>query len=69
MKNIKVYELMARLEKLPSGAEVVCTGLKTVNQVEESEPVGKDDYGIDQYQITENIIDVDIEGNHVYLQF
>lgn len=60
---------MARLEKLPSGAEVVCSCLKTVDQVEESEPVGKDDYGIDQYQITENIIDVDIEGDHVYLQF
>lgn len=67
--NIKVYELMARLEKLPSGAEVMCSGLKTVDQVEESEPMGKDDYGIDQYQITENIIEVDIEGNHVYLQF
>ena len=69
VKNIKVYELMARLEKFPSGAEVMCSGLKTVDQIEESEPMGKDDYGIDQYQITENIIDVDIEGNHVYLQF
>lgn len=66
---MKVYKLMARLEKLPSGAEVMCSGLKTVDQVKELEPIWKDDRGIDQYQITENIIDVDIEGNHVYIQF
>lgn len=60
---------MAKLAKLPGGAEVMCSGLKTVDQIEESEPMGKDDNGIDQYQITENIVDVDIEGNHVYLQF
>lgn len=60
---------MSKLEKLPSGAEVICSGLKTVDQIEESEIMGKDDYGIDQYQITENIVDVDLEGNHVYLQF
>lgn len=60
---------MAKLEKLPSGAEVMRSGLKTVDQIEESEPMGKDDFGIDQYQITENIVDVDIEVNHVYLQF
>lgn len=60
---------MAKLEKLPSGAEVMCSGLKTLDQIQESKPVGKDDYGVDQYQVTENIIDVDIEGNHVYLQF
>lgn len=60
---------MDKLEKLPSGAEVMCFGLKTIDQIEESEPMGKDDYGIDQYQITENIVAVDIEGNHVYLQF
>lgn len=69
MISIKVYELMSKLEKLPSGAEVVCSGLKTIDQIEESEPMGKDDYGIDQYQITENIVDVNLEGNHVYLQF
>lgn len=60
---------MSRLEKLPSGAEVVCSGMKTVDEIEESEPMGQNDYGINQYQITENIIDVDLEGNHVYLQF
>lgn len=60
---------MTKLEKLPSGAEVMCSGLRTVDQIEELEPMGKDDSGIDQYQITENIVDVDMEGNHVYLQF
>jgi len=60
---------MSKLEKLPSGAEVVCSGMKTVDEIEESEPMEQNDYGINQYQITENIIDVDLEGNHVYLQF
>lgn len=60
---------MSKLEKLPSGAEVVCSGMKTVDEIEESEPMRQNDYGINQYQITENIIDVDLEGNHVYLQF
>ena len=55
---------MSKLEKLPSGAEVVCSGMKTVDEIEESEPMGQNDYGINQYQITENIIDVDLEGNH-----
>lgn len=69
MRIIKVYELMSKLEKLPCGAEVVCSGLKTVDEIEESELIGKDEYGVNQYQITENIVDVDLEGNHVYLQF
>lgn len=60
---------MSKLEKLPSGAEVVCSGMKTVDEIEESEPMGQNDYGLNQYQITENIIDADLEGNHVYLQF
>lgn len=60
---------MSKLEKLPSGAEVVCSGLNTIEEIEESEPMDKDEYDNDQYQITENIVDVDLEGNHVYLQF
>ena len=60
---------MSKLEKLLCGAEVVCSGIKTIEEIEESEPVGKDEYCIDQYQITENIVDVDLEENHVYLQF
>ena len=60
---------MSKLEKLPCGADVVCSGVKTVEEIEESEPIDKDEYDNDQYSITENIVDVDLEGNHVYLQF
>ena len=60
---------MSKLEKLPCGAEVVCSGIKTIEEIEELEPMDKDEYDNDQYQITENIVDVDLEGNHVYLQF
>lgn len=66
---MKVYELMARLEKLPSGAEIICSGIKTVEDIEESDPIGNDEYGNKEYSISENIVDVDLEGNHVYLQF
>lgn len=69
VRSIKVYELMTQLEKLPSGAEVMCSGAKTVDELEESEALGKNDYSIEQYSITENIVDVNLEGNHVYLQF
>ena len=60
---------MSKLEKLPSGAEVVCSGLKTVDEIEESKPMDQNVYGINQYQITENIVNVDLEENRVYLQF
>ena len=66
---MKVYELMAILEKLPSGAEVICSGIKTVEELEESDSIGNDEYGNKEYSISENIVDVDLEGNHVYLQF
>ena len=66
---MKVYELMTRLEKLPSGAGVICSGIKTVEDIEESNPIGNDEYGNKEYSISENIVDVDMEGNHVYLQF
>lgn len=60
---------MSQLNELPSGAEVVCFGFKTVNQIKESEHIGKDDYGIDLYNITENIVGVGMMKNKVYLQF
>lgn len=66
---MKVYELMARLEKLPSGAEVICSGIKTVEDLEKSDPIGNHEYGNKEYSISENIVDVDLESNHVYLQF
>lgn len=66
MKN---YELMARLEKLPSGVEVICSGVKTLDDLTDEEPIGDDNYGNKQYPISESIVDVELEGNHVYLQF
>ena len=60
---------MARLEKLPSGAEVVCSGVKTLDELTDTTPIGENNYGSKEYPISENIVDVDLEGNHVYLQF
>lgn len=69
VKLIKVYELMSKLEKLPSGAEVMCSGVKTLDSITDNDPLGEDGYGNKEYPITENIVDVDLKGNHVYLQF
>lgn len=69
VRNIKVYELMSNLEKLPSGAEVMCSGVKTLDDVTDNPAIGEDSYGNKEYPISEIIVDVDLEGNHVYLQF
>lgn len=69
VKIIKVYELMSKLEKLPSGAEVMCSGVKTLDSITDSDSLGEDGYGNKEYLISENIVDIDLEGNHVYLQF
>lgn len=60
---------MSILEKLPSGAEVMVSGVKTLDELSEFEPIGQDMYGNKEYPISENAVDVDLEGNHVYLQF
>lgn len=60
---------MSKLEKLPSGAEVMCSGVKTLDGVTDNLAIGEDNYGNKEYPISENIVDVDLEGNHVYLQF
>lgn len=60
---------MSKLEKLPSGAEVMCSGVKTLDDLTDESPIGEDGYGNKEYHISENIVDVDLEGNHVYLQF
>ena len=66
---MKVYELMGKLEKLPSGAEVMCSGVKTLDELTDTTPIGENNYGSKEYPISESIVDVDLEGNHVYLQF
>lgn len=60
---------MSKLEKLPCGAEVMCSGVKTLDSVTDNPSIGEDAYGNKEYPISENIVDIDLEGNHVYLQF
>lgn len=66
---MKVYELMSRLEKLPSGAEIMCSGIKTLDSLTDSNSIREDNYGNKEYLISEDIVDVDLEENYVYLQF
>ena len=66
---MKVYELMAMLEEMPSGAEVMCSGMETLDNVSNASPVGEDEMGNKQYPITRTIVDVDKEGKTVFLQW
>ena len=66
MKN---YELIAMLSELPAGAEVMCSGCGTIDNLTSSEPLGKDDMGNNEYPISRDIKDVDLEGKHIYLQW
>ena len=66
MKN---YELIAMLSELPAGAEVMCSGCETIDNFTSSEPLGKDDMGNNEYPISRDIKDVDLEGNRIYLQW
>lgn len=66
MKN---YELIAMLSELPAGAEVMCSGCETLDNLISSELLGQDDMGNNEYQISRNINDVDLEGKHIYLQW
>ena len=66
MKN---YELIAMLSELPAGAEVMCSGCETIDNLTSYEPLGEDDMGNNEYPISRDIKDVDLEGNHIYLQW
>lgn len=66
---MKVYELMAMLEEMPSGAEVMCSGMETLDNVSNVSPVGEDEMGNNQYPITRTVVDVDKEGKRVFLQW
>lgn len=66
MKN---YELIAMLSELPAGAEVMCSGCETLDNLISSGLSGQDDMGNNEYQISRNINDVDLEGKHIYLQW
>ena len=66
---MKVYELMARLEEMPSGAEVMCSGLETLDRITSENSIDEDEMGNKQYPVTRNIVDVDMEGKRVFLQW
>ena len=66
MKN---YELIAKLSELPAGAEVMCSGIETLDSVTKEQFVGEDDFGNKEYPITRTLADVDLEGERIYLQW
>ncbi len=66
MKN---YELIAKLSELPAGAEVMCSGIETLDSVTNEQSVGEDDLGNKEYPITRTLADVDLEGKRIYLQW
>lgn len=67
---MKVYELMKILADMPSGADVLCGGSFTVNELKRCENIGSDDNGEDIYTFAKDISDVDknIE-DIVYINF
>lgn len=62
---MKIYELMAKLEKLPSGYEVICAGIKSKEELEEEKFEGDKE----SYQIDGKISEVDCDERNVYLLF
>ena len=66
---MKVYELMAMLEEMPSGAEVMCSGAETLDRITDADSIGVDEQGNMEYPVTRNIVDVDLEGKRVFLQW
>lgn len=66
---MKVYELMARLEEMPSGAEVMCSGVETLDSITNEATCGEDEMGNKEYPVTRNVVDVDKEGKRVFLQW
>lgn len=47
----------------------MCSGCETIDSLTSSELLGKDDMGNNEYPISRDIKDVDLEGNHIYLQW
>lgn len=66
MKN---YELIAKLSEFPAGAEVMCSGIETLDSVTNEQSVGEDDMGNKEYPITRTLADVDLEDKMIYLQW
>lgn len=66
---MKVYELMNELAKMPSGAEVLCSGNFTVKELKNEENCGNNDNGERLYSFSKDVQDVDNVGEGVYINF
>lgn len=66
---MKVYELMNELSKYPSGAEVKCSAVLTVPELENGDEYGEDEFGDMLYSFFNNLDCVSGEDNRVYLNF
>ena len=68
---MKVYELIAELNKLPAGAEVIVNGLRTVPELRNGCHVDVDENNEDVYSVNGSVDDVDsdLEKMQVILYF
>lgn len=66
---MKVYELITILAGMPSGANVLCGGSFTVNELKNCENSGSDDSGKDIYAFAKDVSDVENIDNAVYINF
>lgn len=66
---MKVYELMAKLAEYPSGADVRCSALISVPELENGEECGQDEFGDIMHLVDKNLDSIENEGNVVYLGF
>ena len=66
---MKVYELMNILSDMPSGADVLCGGAFTVNELKNCENSGSDDNGKDLYLFAKDVRDVENTEDVVYINF
>lgn len=66
---MKVYELMSVLAGLESGADVKCSGLLTVPELESGETCGEDEFGDEMHPVQKDICSIESEDDLVYLNF
>lgn len=66
---MKVYELMNVLDKLPSGAEVVCFTELTVNELKSGLVIDRSDKNNIVYEVRKPLDSVEKCVNSVYLDF
>lgn len=66
---MKVYELMAALSELPSGAEVFCSSMLSVNDVESGIVADDEDKNNVLYEFYRPLDNVDTSCGKVYLGF